>query len=62
MAWEASLSARSRTDLEQTVKYIARDDPAAAKQSGLKETLERIRQTAVLATITERIAVEFLGR
>src|SRR6266850_4842644 len=31
------------------------------KRHRSRETVERIRQTAVLATITERIAVEFLG-
>jgi plasmid stabilization system protein ParE len=36
MAWEVILSARSRTDLEQIVRYIARDDPAAAERFGLK--------------------------
>jgi plasmid stabilization system protein ParE len=62
MALEVIFSARSRTDLEQIVKYIARDDPAAAERFGLKETVERIRQTAVLAAITKRIAVESLAR
>jgi len=36
MAWEVIFSARSRTDLEQIVRYIARDDPAAAERFGLK--------------------------
>ena|SRR5437660_6449293 len=36
MAWEVIFSARSRTDLEQIVKYIARDDPAAAERFGSK--------------------------
>ena len=36
MAWEVIFSARSRNDLEQIVKYIARDDPAAAERFGLK--------------------------
>jgi toxin ParE1/3/4 len=36
MAWEVIFSARSRSDLEQIVKYIARDDPAAAARFGLK--------------------------
>lgn len=36
MAWEVIFSARSRNDLEQIVKYIARDDPVAAERSGLK--------------------------
>jgi plasmid stabilization system protein ParE len=36
MAWEVIFSARSRNDLEQIVKYIARDDPVAAERFGLK--------------------------
>src|SRR5437870_12673083 len=36
MAWEVIFSARSRTDLEQIVRYIARDDPAAAERFGVK--------------------------
>jgi toxin ParE1/3/4 len=36
MAWEVIFSARSRNDLEQIVKYIARDDPAAAEGFGSK--------------------------
>ena len=36
MAWEVIFSARSRNDLEQIVKYIARDDPAAAERFGSK--------------------------
>jgi plasmid stabilization system protein ParE len=36
MAWEVIFSARSRNDLEQIVKYIARDNPAAAERFGLK--------------------------
>ena len=36
MAWEVIFSARSRKDLEQIVKYIARDDPVAAERFGLK--------------------------
>jgi plasmid stabilization system protein ParE len=36
MAWEVIFSARSRTDLDQIVNYIARDDPAAAERFGLK--------------------------
>ena len=36
MAWEVIFSARSRNDLEQIVKYIARDDPAAAERFGLR--------------------------
>jgi len=36
MAWEVIFSARSRNDLEQIVKYIARDDPAAADGFGSK--------------------------
>ena len=34
MAWEVVFSARSRNDLEQIVKYIARDNPAAAERFG----------------------------
>ena len=34
MAWEVIFSARSRNDLEQIVKYIARDDPSAAERFG----------------------------
>ena len=36
MAWEVIFSARSRTDFEQIVRYIARDDPGAAERFGLK--------------------------
>jgi plasmid stabilization system protein ParE len=36
MAWEVVFSARSRNDLEQIVKYIARDDAAAAERFGSK--------------------------
>jgi plasmid stabilization system protein ParE len=36
MAWEVIFSARTRTDLEQIVSYIAREDPAAAERFGLK--------------------------
>ena len=36
MAWEVIFSARSRNDLEQIVKYIARDDAVAAERFGLK--------------------------
>jgi plasmid stabilization system protein ParE len=36
MAWEVIFSARSRNDLEQIVKYIARDDRVAAGRFGLK--------------------------
>jgi plasmid stabilization system protein ParE len=36
MAWEVIFSARSRTDLEQIVKFIARDDAAAAERFGSK--------------------------
>jgi toxin ParE1/3/4 len=36
MAWEVIFSARCRNDLEQIVKYIARDDPAAAERFGSK--------------------------
>ena len=36
MAWEVVFSARSRNDLEQIIRYIARDDPAAAERFGLK--------------------------
>lgn len=36
MAWKVIFSARSRTDLEQIVRYIARDDPTAAERFGLK--------------------------
>ena len=36
MAWEVIFSARSRNDLEQIVKYIDRDNPAAAERFGLK--------------------------
>lgn len=32
MAWEVVFSARSRKDLEQIVKHIAADDPAAAER------------------------------
>jgi plasmid stabilization system protein ParE len=32
MAWEVIFSARSRSDLEQIVKYITRDNPAAAER------------------------------
>jgi plasmid stabilization system protein ParE len=36
MAWKVIFSARSRTDLEQIVRCIARDDPAAAERFGSK--------------------------
>lgn len=36
MAWEVIFSARSRNDLKDIVKYIARDDPAAAERFGSK--------------------------
>src|SRR6266700_1481622 len=36
MAWEVIFSAHSRNDLEQIVKYIARDDPAAPERFGSK--------------------------
>jgi toxin ParE1/3/4 len=36
MGWEVIFSARSRNDLEQIVKYIAHDDPAAADRFGSK--------------------------
>jgi toxin ParE1/3/4 len=36
MAWEVIFSARSRNDLEQIVKYIAHDDPAAADRFASK--------------------------
>jgi toxin ParE1/3/4 len=36
MAWEVIFSARSRNDLEKIVKYIARDDSAAADRFGSK--------------------------
>jgi toxin ParE1/3/4 len=36
MAWDVIFSARSRKDLEQIVRCIARDNPAAAKRFGLK--------------------------
>jgi toxin ParE1/3/4 len=36
MAWKVIFSARSRNDLEQIVKYIARDDLSAAERFGLK--------------------------
>lgn len=36
MDWKVIFSARSRTDLEQIVKYIARDDAAAAERFALK--------------------------
>jgi plasmid stabilization system protein ParE len=36
MAWEVIFSARSRNDLEQIVKFIARDDPAAAERFSSK--------------------------
>ena len=36
MAWEVVFSARSRSDLEQIVRYIARDDPEAAQRFGSK--------------------------
>jgi len=36
MAWEVIFSTRSRNDLEQIVKYIARDDPVAAERFGSK--------------------------
>jgi toxin ParE1/3/4 len=34
MAWKVIFSARSKTDLEQIVKYIARDNPTAAERFG----------------------------
>jgi plasmid stabilization system protein ParE len=33
MAWEVIFSARSRNDLEQIAKYIARDDPQPLNDS-----------------------------
>jgi hypothetical protein len=36
MAWQVIFSARGRNDLEQIVKHIARDNPAAAERFGLK--------------------------
>jgi len=49
MAWEVIFSARSRNDLEQIVKYIARDDPAAADGFGSK----LIAQAESLADVPE---------
>jgi len=34
MAWKVIFSARSKTDLEEIVNYIARDNPAAAERLG----------------------------
>ncbi len=34
MAWKVIFSARSKTDLEEIVKYIARDNPTAAERFG----------------------------
>ena len=36
MAWKVIFSARSRTDLEQIVNYIARDNSAAAERFGFR--------------------------
>jgi toxin ParE1/3/4 len=36
MAWQVIFSARSRNDLQQIVKYIARDNPAAAERFGMR--------------------------
>ena len=36
MAWKVIFSAHSRNDLEQIVKYIARDDTAVADRFGSK--------------------------
>src|SRR5215831_18818741 len=44
MAWQIIFSARGRSDLEQIIRYIARDDPAAAERFGAKliEQAERL--------------------
>ncbi len=56
MGWEVVFSARSKTDLQQIVKHIARDDAEAAARFGLRliETAESLASAPEMGPILPR--------
>jgi plasmid stabilization system protein ParE len=64
MAWEVIFSARSRNDLEQIVRYIARDDPEAAERFGSKliERAESLGDTPEIGPVAAETGYEVLPR